>query len=168
MNLELHQVNSLERAAYTTLYLLQELQYSSAQVSAMTGASSSLTSTNTKVTVEHGEVTNSLPSLISVNDSELNGVIMEKSRFLMKLAPRIRRLESETAKCLVGKLEELLACIRNELMEDDEDDADPNGLNRFKDRKEELLLMIGNCLRGLALLGKGVDAESAFARVAIM
>ncbi|KAL7522455.1 hypothetical protein ACHAWX_007243 [Stephanocyclus meneghinianus] len=168
MHLELHQVNSLERAAYTTLYLLQELQYSSAQVSAMTGASSSLTSTNTKVPVEHGEVTNSLPSLISVNDSELNGVIMEKSRFLMKLAPRIRRLESETAKCLVGKLEELLASMRNEMMEDGEDDADPNGLNRGNDRKEELLLMIGNCLRGFALLGKGVDAESAFARVAIM
>jgi hypothetical protein len=105
---------------------------------------------------------------MGVNDSELNGVIIEKSRFLMKLAPRIRRLESDTAKCLVGKLEELLACVRNDLMENGEDDADANELNRRKGRKEELLLMIGNCLRGLALLGKGVDAESAFARVAIM
>jgi hypothetical protein len=32
---ELHHVNSLERAAYTTLFLLQELQSSSSQVSAM-------------------------------------------------------------------------------------------------------------------------------------
>lgn len=30
------------------------------------------------------------------------------------------------------------------------------------------LLMIGHCLRGLALLGKGKEAENVFARVAIM
>ncbi|KAL3788091.1 hypothetical protein HJC23_008153 [Cyclotella cryptica] len=163
---ELHQVNSLERAAYTTLYLLQELQSSSTQVSAMTGA---INSTNAKTPGDGGEITNSLPSLMGVNDSELNGVIIEKSRFLMKLAPRIRRLESDTSKCLVGKLEELLACIRDDMMEDSEDDADSkNALSRKKDRKEQMLLMIGNCLRGLALLGKGVDAESSFARVAIM
>jgi len=36
-----------------------------------------------------------------------------------------------------------------------------------RDRQEDLLA-IGHCLRGLALLGKGKEAESGFARVAIM
>jgi len=154
---ELHRVTSLERAAYTTLHLLQELSSSSSQVSSMTGATP----------MSKGEITNTLPSLTTINDADTNGVIMEKSRFLMKLAPRIRRLESDTAKCLVNKLEELLTCVRNDLMESDTGEGDISGFKR-RERKEELLLMIGNCLRGLALLGKGSDAESAFARVAIM
>lgn len=86
----------------------------------------------------------------------MNSVIIEKSRFLMKLSPRIRKLESDTAKCLVGKLEELLTRIRQDV---------ENGSGRSGEKEN---LMIGNCLRGLALLGKGKDAESAFARVAIM
>jgi len=155
---ELHHVNSLERAAHTTLFLLQELQSSSSQVSAITGVSSSM---------KENETTNSLPTLMSVNnDSDMNGVIIEKSRFLMKLSPRIRRLESDTVKCLVGKLEELLTRIRKDV-ESDAAGGSSAG-NNDEIRKENLLLMIGNCLRGLALLGKGADAESAFARVAIM
>jgi len=35
-------------------------------------------------------------------------------------------------------------------------------------RRKEDLLGVGHCLRGLALLGKGKEAESLFARVAIM
>lgn len=76
----------------------------------------------------------------------------------MKLSPRIRKLESDTAKCLVGKLEELLTRMRQDAENDVEDAS----------KKENVLLMIGNCLRGLALLGKGKEAENAFARVAIM
>lgn len=117
---------------------------------------------------------------------------MEKSRFLMKLAPRIRRLESDTAKCLEVTLEELLVRVRK-LMEgsssstrsssstDDGDYDDNNGdhhdgdshavysnKQQWRSQHDDLLLLIGHCLRGLALLGKGSDAESAFARVAIM
>ena len=120
-------------------------------------------------------VNNNLPSLsdFSSNDNtSLNGVVLEKSRFLAKLAPRIRRLESDTAKCLVSTLEELLVRVRS-LMEDENDTNDGNntGYDNKQQRKsqhDDLLLMIGHCLRGLALLGKGADAESAFARVAIM
>jgi hypothetical protein len=156
---ELHHVNSLERAAHTTLFLLQELQSSSSQVSAITGTSSSM---------KENETTNSLPTLMSVNnDSDMNGVIIEKSRFLMKLSPRIRKLESDTVKCLVGKLEELLTRIRKDVESGAAAGGSSTG-NNDEIRKENLLLMIGNCLRGLALLGKGADAESAFARVAIM
>ena len=95
----------------------------------------------------------------------------------MKLAPRIRRLESETAKCLVSTLEDLLVRVRR-LMEhttnddshfiDGDNNGDYNSKQEKKSQHDDLLLMIGHCLRGLALLGKGADAESAFARVAIM
>ena len=95
----------------------------------------------------------------------------------MKLAPRIRRLESETAKCLVSTLEDLLVRVRR-LMEhtanddghfiDGDNNGDYNSKHQKKTQHDDMLLMIGHCLRGLALLGKGADAESAFARVAIM
>ena len=118
--------------------------------------------------------TNILPSLNDTSSvtSGINGVIMEKSRFLMKLAPRIRRLESDTAKCLVGRLESLLTKVRHLKEETDNygNDGGGDAMNKQQkdQRSEQLLLMIGHCLRGLALLGKGADAESAFARVAIM
>ena len=88
----------------------------------------------------------------------------------MKLSPRIRKLEGDTVKCLVGKLEELLNRITVDAMNhgEDGDGITGGGADVDGEKKEELLLMIGNCLRGLALLGKGAMAESAFARVAIM
>ena len=55
----------------------------------------------------------------------IEGVVMEKSRVLMKLAPRIQRLESDTAKFLVGRLESLLAKVRM-----------PNVLREVKSRRE--------------------------------
>ena len=129
----------------------------------------------------NNSVNNNLPSLSDFSSSDntsLNGVVLEKSRFLAKLAPRIRRLESDTAKCLVSTLEELLVRVRS-LMEDENNDTMNEGINtttgyddnmkqQRKSQHDDLLLMIGHCLRGLALLGKGADAESAFARVAIM
>jgi len=180
---EFDHICSLERAAYTTLYLLQELHNSSADVSAMTTTPKKRTAQLSEGDENDGSnsnnnntsVNNNLPSLsdFSSNDNtSLNGVVLEKSRFLAKLAPRIRRLESDTAKCLVSTLEELLLRVRS-LMEDENDTNDGNdtGYDNKQQRKsqhDDLLLMIGHCLRGLALLGKGADAESAFARVAIM
>eukprot|EP00986_Skeletonema_menzelii_P006064 scaffold2300_cov138-Skeletonema_menzelii.AAC.1 len=180
---EFDHICSLERAAYTTLYLLQELHNSSADVSAMTTTPKKRTAQQSEGDENDGSnsnnnntsVNNNLPSLsdFSSNDNtSLNGVVLEKSRFLAKLAPRIRRLESDTAKCLVSTLEELLVRVRS-LMEDENDTNDGNntGYDNKQQRKsqhDDLLLMIGHCLRGLALLGKGADAESAFARVAIM
>lgn len=183
---EFDHVCSLERAAYTTLHLLQELQRSSADVSAMTtpkkptkqetDATNTSTSTVTKSN-DNNNISSSLSIFNSTDNTSLNAVIMEKSRFLMKLAPRIRRLESETAKCLVSTLEDLLVRVRR-LMEHnttnhghfdgDDNNGDYNSKQQKKSQHDDLLLMIGHCLRGLALLGKGADAESAFARVAIM
>ena len=168
--IELDRSTSLERAAYTTLHLLQELQSSSAQVSSMTQTPIKATTNNNNI--------DSLPSLTTTDASSnyyystgVSGVIIEKSRFLMKLAPRIRRLESDTVKCLVVRLEGLLMQVRHLEEEDCRKSNDESGSSGHDDddgRKEKLLLMIGHCLRGLALLGKGADAESAFARVAIM
>lgn len=169
--IELDRSTSLERAAYTTLHLLQELQSSSAQVSSMTQTPIKATTTN-----NNNNNIDSLPSLTTTDASSnyyystgVGGVIIEKSRFLMKLAPRIRRLESDTVKCLVVRLEGLLMQVRHLEEEDCRKSNDESGSSGHGDgRKEKLLLMIGHCLRGLALLGKGADAESAFARVAIM
>ena len=127
---------------------------------------------------------NILPSLNDTSSSGgVNNVIMEKSRFLMKLSPRIRRLESDTAKCLVGRLESLLIKVRS-LIEEEQRQANNNDSDGvggdtnqqqqqqkkeyYIHRHSSLLLTIGHTLRGLALLGKGNDAQTTFARVAIM
>jgi hypothetical protein len=73
---------------------------------------------------------------------------MKKSRFLLWLAPRIRRLEIDTAKCLVGRLEGLLVQVR-QLAEKERDDDDA-----------DFLLTVAACLRALALLSRGSVAGS--------
>jgi len=202
----LDHASSLERAAYTTLNLLQELQSSTAEVSAITmmgGSNNDANTSSDNAAAGDDNATgnnNNLPSLNDMSSSAngsggINGVIMEKSRFLMKLAPRIRRLESDTAKCLVGRLESLLTKVRH-LTEEENDNDNNNSMNMSDDYDDDvnannddrqesshtrqleaerrrhirnsLLLTISSCLRGLALLRKGPDAESAFARVAIM
>lgn len=92
----------------------------------------------------------------------------ERAQFIMKLAPRIRRLEVETTKALSSALEDILQQIR---INRQGDSMDSNGSGHEKDeetREETLLLMIGHVMRGLALLGRGKEVESIFARVAIM
>ena len=171
---ELDHAASLERAAYTALRLLQELRASSAEVSAVTATrpgGGGGPADGAEGVPDGGAV---LPSL---DDDErgIDGVAMEKSRFLMKLAPRIRQLESDTAKCLVGRLESLLAKVREAAEEardraagDDEGAAADGRRPSSSPPPSDLLLTVGACLRGLALLSRGSDAESAFARVAIM
>jgi len=96
----------------------------------------------------------------------------EKAQLLLKLAPRIRTLEREVVKCLVGRLEIVLGQMKIRKMEVDSDvhdDDDDEGSKEMKKAiEDESLLMIGHCLRGLALLGRGKEAENTFARVAIM
>ena len=179
--------------AYTALYLLRELQSSAAEVSAIA------MTPKKKAGISNGDFDhdndddadgnndnngNVLPSLD--DDGNANGVVMEKSRFLMELAPRIRRLEGDTSRCLTGRLEGLLVKVRRLTEEKGDDDgshpaaarsavaaaadgnADDDYRRRRQRRSEALLVTVGSVLRGLALLGKGRDAESAFARVAVM
>ena len=107
----------------------------------------------------------------------------ERAQFLMKLAPRIRRLESGTINSLTYQMEQILESIQDnhrrkkEQEEEEEEeaiadknDSSPDGDN-IQDggmNESDLLLMMGHCMRGLALLGRGKEVENIFARVAIM
>ena len=87
----------------------------------------------------------------------------ERAYFLLKLAPRIRRLESDSITSLSHRMEDVLNRLR-QLRERDLQDTTPEE----ERTEEELLFMLGHAMRGLALLGRGKEVESVFARVAIM
>lgn len=88
---------------------------------------------------------------------------MERAQFWMKLAPRIRRLESDTVAALTHRMEETLKNLQ-QTREGRLDNTDQLPLPS----EDELLLMLGHCMRGLALLGRGKEVENIFARIAIM
>lgn len=102
---EVDHVLSLERAAHTTLCLVQDLQSSTAQVSSSTPLQDSSSTT--------------LPSLRTPLDRDT-----ERAQFLMKLAPRIRRLESDTITCLSARLERVLKQLQQERQENGDDGSD--------------------------------------------
>jgi hypothetical protein len=110
--------------------------------------------------VVSADSSNSLPSMRTPLDEDT-----ERAQFLMKLAPRIRRLESDTIISLTHRMEQTLRSLqqrregRLDNTEEDDNKLPP---------EEDLLLMLGHCMRGLALLGRGKEVENVFARVAIM
>mmetsp|Transcript_2429 Transcript_2429/g.3586 ORF Transcript_2429/g.3586 Transcript_2429/m.3586 type:complete len:855 (+) Transcript_2429:25-2589(+) len=146
---ELDHVASLERSACTALSLIQDLHASSEQVSALTSKLPGADSSN-------------LPSIRTPLDNDT-----ERAQFVMKLAPRIRRLESDTILSLTVRLESILKKIQRESQARNISDGMENDGTRSRKQKEDIM-MIGHCLGGLALLGKAQEAESIFARVAIM
>jgi conserved oligomeric Golgi complex subunit 2 len=101
----------------------------------------------------------SLPSLRAPLEDDT-----ERPQFLMKLAPRIRRLESDSIASLSHRMEDVLNRLRMLRERDSQDDP----LEGEARSEPELLLMLGHAMRGLALLGRGKEVESVFARVAIM
>ena len=94
----------------------------------------------------------------------------ERAQFVMKLASRIRRLESDTISSLSFWTEIILKKIqdRKRLVSDQQSFEEKNDCNFVTPSENELQLMIGHCMRGLALLGRGKEVENIFARVAIM
>jgi len=152
----LDHISLLERCAQTTLFLVQELQASTDTVAAMTASN---------VGVGKDSSSNALPSMRTSLDDD-----SERAQFLMKLAPRIRRLESDTMLSLSYWTETILKRFQDrQLSGDDEDlseEKDDNGVSIPSEN--DLLLMIGHCMRGLALLKRGKEVENIFARVAIM
>ena len=88
----------------------------------------------------------------------------------MKLAPRIRRLESDTISALSFWTERILMRVQDrKRLENDQQLSEEKIENTFETPSEnDLQLMIGHCMRGLALLGRGKEVENIFARVAIM
>lgn len=145
---ELDHISSLERAAHVALCLGGDLQSASDSISALTTGKLAAT-----VNGGEGELAKSskLPSLRSALPDD-----SERAEFYLKLAPRIRRLESDTTLCLCQRLEHTLTS-----MQEDGKGSDSTTL-------ESTLLILGHCFRGLALLGRGSEAESIFARVAVM
>lgn len=138
--MELDHASSLEHMAYTAFYLLQELQSSSEEVAAIAMMGSTSTATNSSAATAGTTAANTegassnttlqLPSLkdddnyySSSSASGINSAIIEKSKYLMKLSPRIRRLESDAVKCLVGRLEDALIAMRSLREEEDGDEG---------------------------------------------
>lgn len=148
---ELDHVLSLERAAHTVLGLVQDLETSTAHASSLT---------TTPLKASASETSQQLPSLRTSLEAD-----SERAQFLMKLAPRIRKLESETLHCLTSRLERVLEDLPHGQRHDDDEEQEDDAPTHSQ---ESQLLMIGACMRGLALLDKGKEAESVFARVAIM
>ena len=172
-------VSLLERSAQTTLVLVQELQASTDVVAAMTaGGSVGISKHNTADSASRSApASGALPSMRSPLDED-----SERARFLMRLAPRIRRLESdvifslsywteETLKRLQDRrqLSELPGTDRHQPVPSEEKDGGGDAsADAALPSENELLLMIGHCMRGLAILGRGKEVENIFARVAIM
>ena len=161
------QVASLERAAHTTLHLVQELKTSTAEVTSLTSMQHK-DETAADNNTGSANASASLPNLRAPLPDDT-----DKAQFLMKLAPRIRRLEADTVKALTSTLEEVLGQMKSRKEEEREQQQQDPGVGGPSDMaaaeaEERDLLMIGHCLRGLALLGRGKEAEGAFARVAIM
>lgn len=141
--------SSLERCAHTTLCLVQDLQTSTDRVTAIMASK--------VVPTDSSGNSKSLPSLRTFLEEDT-----ERAQFLMKLAPRIRRLETNTITALTHRMEETLKNLQHlrEGRVEEGNDQIPT--------EDELLLMLGHCMRGLALLGRGKEVESIFARIAIM
>lgn len=93
---------------------------------------------------------------------------MERAQFLMKLAPRIRRLESDTVIALTHRIEEILKTIQDRRKAEEDSSEEQTIQTSASPSVNDLLLMIGHCMRGLALLGRAKEVENIFARVAIM
>ena len=108
---------------------------------------------------------NSLPSMRNSLDQD-----SEQAQFLMKLSPRIRRLESDTIYSLSYWTEQILKRLQDRhLAEKAEQSPEEKIDNKFETPSaNELQLMIGHSMRGLALLGRGKEVANIFARVAIM
>lgn len=148
-------VSSLERCAHTTLCLVQDLQSSTDKVTTLTASKVVLSEPKSSGNNSNSNNTGGLPSLrtMLVEDTE-------RSQFLMKLAPRIRRLESDTITAVTHRMEQTLRNLQQLREGRAEEDQIPP--------EDELLLMLGHCMRGLALLGRGEEVENIFARIAIM
>lgn len=140
---ELDHAAALERAAVVTVLLMQELQ----------AANQALT---TSLAVMHQQDT-------------------EHEQFLVKLAPRIRRLETDVAQCLSQRMELVLKQLeqlhRNHQQQQQQQQAaapPENSNSDIDEKQEQLLVVLGHVMRGLAVSGRSKDVENIFARTAVV
>lgn len=162
---ELNYMVSLERISHTILHLVHELQKSSEQVT------SSLVSNNNNNNNNNGSIIqskqNQLTSSVPSMDTPLPQDT-EKAQFMMKLAPRIRTLERGAIQAISNQLERVLNERVKTMKEQDNDNSVNTNDDVVAKNNDYELLILGYLFRSFALLGKGREAESIFARVAIM
>ncbi|KAL3913713.1 MAG: hypothetical protein SGARI_000516, partial [Bacillariaceae sp.] len=154
-------VASLERCAQTTLVLVQDLKSSTDILAALTASKV----VPAAAAAADPSSNSNLPSLRKPLEDD-----MERAQFLMKLAPRIRRLESDTVIALAHRMEEVLKALQDcrKAQSDRGGDEDHDNSSSSFSPEKDLLLTVGYCMRGLAFLGRGKEVENIFARVAIM
>ena len=157
-SMELNYMVSLERVAHTTLHLVHQLQKSSEQVTSTLHTSTARSTGTVGVDSNNNSSKPRLPSMNTPLPQDT-----EKAQFMMKLAPRIRKLERSVVQIISKELEKILQHRVKK-------NKDPSAFVGSKSGRtvEEELLILGYLFRSFALLGKGSEAESIFARVAIM
>lgn len=164
-NKEMNYMISLERIAYTVLHSVHQLQKSSEQVTSSLASASNATTNNT--TKSNKNQSHLLPSMDTPLPQDT-----EEAQFMMKLAPRIRKLERGAINIISKELERVLhqRVQRKKESQSDSDVVSNVDNHRLQEEKktEQELLILGYLFRSFALLGKGTEAESIFARVAIM
>ena len=168
---------SLERVAHTTLHLTQQLQSSSEQITAALSSTNTNTNTNTNTTSDPKEMN------VNTNTPLLGDT--ERAQFTMKLAPRIRALEKNSTHVIGTHLERILRRRmhlyqtkhndRHGTFSDHDNDNDNDEMissssssSSSSNSNSNELLILGHLFRSFTLLNKASDAESIFARVAIM
>ena len=173
---ELNHMASLERVAHTTLHLTQQLQSSSEQITAALSSTNTNTNTNTNTTSDPKEMN------VNTNTPLLGDT--ERAQFTMKLAPRIRALEKNSTHVIGTHLERVLRRRmhlyqtkhndRHGTFSDHDNDNDNDEMisssssSSSSNSNSNELLILGHLFRSFTLLNKASDAESTFARVAIM
>ena len=204
----------LERAAHLTSCLLAELHVANEQVRHATTTTSSTHSPS-----RGGSNSTPTKTLQSSSSNILQGEDQhdtELAQWMLRLAPRIRRFESNTVTALLQAMEDLLLQLDHvqqqqtqtsngsttntkttdtvsapptsgnawngssaptsanslALTSNDGGAASTNDDTTLDEQQQQqyvdLWIMFGHCMRGLAILGRGADVESIFARVAIM
>ena len=99
------------------------------------------------------------------DDNGFDAVAVEKSRFLLWIASRTWRLESNTAECLVRRLEGLMVQVQQPAEDEECDNNNGKHAHTIRDlgtgvqrsRQAVLLLTVTTCLSALALLLWGLQ-----------
>jgi hypothetical protein len=167
----------LERVAHLCHYMNEQVQRSSTVLSTSMATSHSSGVNNSSKISSTYQSSEPLPEILSdlKNQSKSSGgnstinnssggwsdlpPDTERARFVLLLAPRIRRIEGELVRLLNYRLEQALVALA--VLARQERAAVQKGWMRE-------LLNFGALVRGLLVLGRGKDVERLFATVAVL
>jgi conserved oligomeric Golgi complex subunit 2 len=97
----------------------------------------------------------------------------EYEQFLVKLAPRIRRLEMDLHKCLAQRMELALNRLpdihqQQQPARTSQSPEHDNALQPQRSEQQQLVVVLGHVMRALAISGRSKEVESIFARTAVL